>query len=324
MDNAGQRNESMTTALLYHPVFLEHDTGPDHPECPARLAHLMQHLKQSGLLDRLCSLEPRLATAAEIALIHTRPYIAAIEAQSASGDPFSEDADTPGSAATYQAACRAAGAVLTAADAIMSGKVSNAFCAVRPPGHHALPDQAMGFCFFNNVAIGARYLQTRWNLGRIAIVDWDVHHGNGTQAAFYDDPSVFFFSIHQHPFYPGSGRNSEGGTGRGRGFTLNCPVARGSTDTDYRRAFMEDLRPAIDKFQPEFILISAGFDAYIGDPLGGIQITASGFAELTRIVAELAHRHCAGRILSVLEGGYDLEGLATCVTGHLEALLAAP
>ena len=203
----------------------------------------------------------------------------------------------------------------------MDGKVRNAFCAVRPPGHHALKDRAMGFCLFNNVAIAASYIQKKHKLGKVLIVDWDVHHGNGTQAAFYDDPSVFYFSAHQSPFYPGTGSAEERGAGKGVGFTLNVPLPAGCGDAEYKKAFLEKLKPAAAAFQPDFVLVSAGFDAAKDDLLGRMKVTPEGYAELTRIVKGIAEQHCQGRLVSVLEGGYNLEGLAASVEAHVRVLM---
>ena len=200
-------------------------------------------------------------------------------------------------------------------------RIRNAFCAVRPPGHHALKDRAMGFCFFNNVAIAAKYIQNKHHLARVLIVDWDVHHGNGTQAIFYDDPSVFYFSTHQSPFYPGTGGADEKGEGKGRGFTLNVPLPAGSGDADYAKAFEEKLKPAAAAFQPDFVLISAGFDAARGDLLGRMDLTPEGYAQLTRIVKAIAQQYCKGRLVSVLEGGYNLEALAASVEAHVRVLV---
>jgi acetoin utilization deacetylase AcuC-like enzyme len=213
------------------------------------------------------------------------------------------------------------GGVLGGVDAVMSGRVKNAFCAVRPPGHHALKDKAMGFCLFNNVAIAARYVQQRYRLGRVLIVDWDCHHGNGTQEIFNDDPSVFYFSTHQSPFYPRTGFPDEIGTGKGEGTKMNVLLKKGAGDEDVLKIYREKLRPAVLDFKPDFILISAGFDAARGDLLGGCDLTPAGYAEMTRIVKELAATVCKGRVVSTLEGGYSLKYLPPCIEAHLRALM---
>jgi acetoin utilization deacetylase AcuC-like enzyme len=203
----------------------------------------------------------------------------------------------------------------------MEHKVTNAFCAVRPPGHHALKDKAMGFCIFNNVAIGTKYIQEKYNLPKVLIVDWDVHHGNGTQAAFYDDPNVLYFSVHQYPFYPGSGSQAEQGTGKGLHTVINVPLSAGSGDDSYVKAFEEKLVPAASSFAPDFVLVSAGFDAHEDDLLGGMKVTDRGFAKLTQITKSIAEKFCAGRLVSVLEGGYGLDGLAASVEAHIRVLM---
>jgi acetoin utilization deacetylase AcuC-like enzyme len=228
--------------------------------------------------------------------------------------------DVPISAESYEAALVAAGGVLSAIDAVVEKKAANAFCAVRPPGHHSLKDKAMGFCIFNNVAVGAKYIQKKHNLSDILIVDWDVHHGNGTQATFYDDPSVLYFSTHQYPFYPGTGSEAEKGDGKGLNYNINVPLPIGSGDADYVKAFKEKLEPAALAFSPDFVLISAGFDAHKDDLLGGMKVTADGFAQLTQIVKEISEKCCEGRLVSVLEGGYGLEGLADSVEAHIRIL----
>jgi acetoin utilization deacetylase AcuC-like enzyme len=278
-------------------------------------------LRTAGLLDKC--LQPAVPEAFEQSLqrIHDADYIRHIAAQCETGGLFSEDPDTAGGPATYRAALKAAGAAQRAVDAVMSGEAVNAFCAVRPPGHHAERSHAMGFCFFNNVAVAARHAQDKHGVKRVAIVDWDVHHGNGTQHAFYDDPSVFYFSVHQYPHYPGSGRSGETGAGKGKGYTLNAPLAAGSTDTDFLKAFTDQLRPAIDAFHPELILVSAGFDAHEDDPLSSTTVTTAGFAALTREVADMARRHCARKLVSVLEGGYTLDALASSAAAHVGVLL---
>jgi acetoin utilization deacetylase AcuC-like enzyme len=309
------------TAFLYHPAFLKHRTGWNHPERRERLVRLVERLKQDGLWGKLIHIDPQPATPADVASVHNPDYVEAVRQSCESHRLFEPDESTVGSSGTYEAAMMAVGAVQAAVDAIMAGRVTNAFCAVRPPGHHAERNRTMGFCFFNNIAIAARHLQHVHGIRRIAIIDWDVHHGNGTQQAFYDDPSVLYFSIHQYPLYPRTGRASETGTGAGLGFTLNRPVPAGATDTDYLRIFMEDLKPAVARFSPEFILISAGFDAHASDPLGGVMLSTEGFGKLTQIVKAMAEEHCGGRLVSTLEGGYDLEALADSTEAHLRVLL---
>jgi acetoin utilization deacetylase AcuC-like enzyme len=230
------------------------------------------------------------------------------------------DPDTGVSPGSWRAALLSAGGALLACDAVLAGKARSAFVCTRPPGHHAEAGRAMGFCLFNNIAVAARHLQRAHGLGRILIVDWDVHHGNGTQHMFETDPTVFYFSTHQFPFYPGTGSARETGSGRGAGFTLNYPMPAGSGDAEYIEVFQSVLCPEIDRVQPEAILISAGFDAHRDDPLAGMSLTEKGYAALTSILREAAGRHCDGRIISLLEGGYDLQALAAAVEAHLLAL----
>lgn len=313
------------TALLYHPAFLDHDSGPGHPERPERLVAIMEELEKKGLLQRCVHLTPVEASVEEIVRVHTREHVEHIAQLSELGWLVAERADTLVSPATYRVARLAVGAVLQAAEAVMTGRADNAFCPIRPPGHHAEADQAMGFCYFNNNAIAARYLQVHHGLERVAIVDWDVHHSNGTQHIFEEDPSVFVFSIHQFSpgFFPGTGSRQERGRGRGLGTILNAPQPPGKTDQDYLRVFQEELRPAIDRFQPQFILVSAGFDAHCADPLAGMQLSEEGFAALTQEVVAMAADHCQGRLVSVLEGGYDLGALAASARAHVQVLLEA-
>lgn len=309
------------TGLVYHPAYLEHDMGPGHPESPHRLRAILQRLEQSGTAGRLTRIEPRKAEEEWITQVHTPQYVAALHQHApVSGRAFL-DPDTSMSPGSLSAAYLAAGGVLSAVDAIMVEQVAHAFCAVRPPGHHAEAGRAMGFCLFNNVAVAARYVQKKHGLKKVLIVDWDVHHGNGTQHSFEDDSSILFFSTHQYPHYPGTGRATECGRGAGEGFTINVPMEAGEGDEAYRAVFLKSLVPAADEFKPEFVIISAGFDAHKDDPLAGMSLTEEGYADLTRIVAGVAQRHAQGRILSSLEGGYNLSALAASVDAHVTALL---
>lgn len=311
------------TGLVYHPDFLLHDAGPRHPERPERLKAIMAGLERSGLLEILVRIEPRPAAEQWLAQIHTSAYLKELE-EATQQAPRQLDPDTRVSPDSYRVAKLATGGVLTAVDAVVTGKISNAFAVIRPPGHHALPDRAMGFCLLNHVAIAARYIQKKHGLRRILIVDWDVHHGNGTQDVFYDDPSVLYFSTHQFPYYPGSGSAEEQGTGAGLGTTVNVPLPSGSGDAEILKAFREKLIPAAEAFRPDFVLISAGFDAHEQDPLAQLRITTPGYAALTQIVVGIAERHAKGRLVSLLEGGYDLKALAQATEAHLRVLMNHP
>jgi acetoin utilization deacetylase AcuC-like enzyme len=308
------------TGLVFHPDCLAHRPAGAHPESPARLEAVLR-----GIADALpqrppLRIAPREATEDELELCHTDEYVATVRREVGIGLDQLSTGDTEISSGSWRAAVLAAGGVLAAADAVMRGEVRNAFCAVRPPGHHATPDRGMGFCIFNNVAIAARYLQRRHGLRRVLIVDWDVHHGNGTQEIFYADPSVFYFSTHAWPFYPGTGTVRETGVGAGNGYTLNCPLAAGSGRTEVLGAFKQKLVPAMAEFKPEFVLISAGFDARVGDTIGNFTLSDADFADLTAIVMSIAERYSQGRIVSVLEGGYDLAGLGSAAGAHVETL----
>jgi len=309
------------TGFVYGDIYLQHETGPGHPERPERLRVIVRRLRKVGLLDRLTRIDPAPVEERWLTTVHTAEYVKRVERSCRGGIGFVDSPDAPACRESYEAALAAAGGVLRAVDAVMEGKVRNAFCAVRPPGHHARPNQAMGFCLFNNVAIAARYLQQEHKLAKVLIVDWDVHHGNGTQEIFYDDPTVLYFGVHQYPFYPGTGSTSEKGAGKGLNFTINVPLPAGSGDREFIRALEETLKPAAVDFHPDFVLVSAGFDAHERDLLGGMHVTTQGFGELTRIVKSIAESSCRGRLVSSLEGGYGLEGLAASVEAHLHVLM---
>jgi len=308
------------TGIVYSDVYLNHETG-DHPESPRRLTAIMDGLESRKILDDLVQVEPIRARTEEIELVHSPSYNKWVEEMVNRGERFLDAGDTVVSAGSYEAALLAAGGVIAAVDAVMAGNISNCFCAVRPPGHHALYDRAMGFCLFNNVAIGARYLQKSYGIKRVLIVDWDVHHGNGTQDTFYRDPFVFYFSTHQYPHYPGSGSAGETGAGEGEGLTLNIPMDSGAGDDEYLRVFNEKLVPAMGEFQPEFVFVSAGFDGHMSDPLSSINLTGEGFGRLTAVVKGIADKYASSRLISVLEGGYDLDGLSDSVAEHILGLL---
>ncbi len=313
-------NSRKQTGILLDDIYLQHDTGPGHPERPDRLRSIVERLHRAGLIDQTTQIASRPAKVEELMRVHTREMIDRVRIASARG-PVRLDADTTVSHQSYQAALRAAGGLLACCDAVMRGDVENAFAIVRPPGHHAERDRSMGFCLFNNVAVAARDMQERHGLPRIAIIDWDVHHGNGTQHIFDEDPSVFYASLHQHPLYPGTGMRSEEGRGEGIGTTLNIPLPSGSDDDNYARAF-EEVERAVTSFQPDAILVSAGYDAHHRDPLASMSMTEAGFALLTDRVRQLAHDLCDDRLIVTLEGGYDLDGLSGSVVATVERLMA--
>jgi acetoin utilization deacetylase AcuC-like enzyme len=304
------------TAVVLDARMLAHDPGRGHPERPDRLRVLLDHLGDAPGLVRLGA---RLAEEDEIALVHAPAHVE--HAASTAGRPRVQlDPDTATSPGSYEAARLAAGSLLNVCEAVLAGEVTNGFALVRPPGHHAERDRAMGFCLFNNVAVAAAWLRRR-GPRRIAIIDWDLHHGNGTQHSFADTDQVLYFSTHQYPFYPGSGGLEETGQGKGLGYTVNVPLSGGMGDEHYARIFNEILAPVARQYQPELILVSAGYDTAINDPLGGMNVSVEGFAYLTRTVKELAEELCHGRLLLVLEGGYHLQSLANGVLAGLVELL---
>jgi acetoin utilization deacetylase AcuC-like enzyme len=310
------------TGLLDHALFLEHDTGPGHPERPARLVAVLAHLTDSGLLAELDRRTPGPATLEALAAVHHGDYLRRVAETAGRGGSL-DDPDTSASKASYEAARHAAGAVIEACDRVMAGEWQNAFVAARPPGHHAEARRAMGFCLFNSVAVAARHLQAAHGLRRIAILDWDVHHGNGTQHIFEEDSSVFFASLHQFPHYPGTGAADERGRGDGAGTTLNLPQAAGSGDREWIGALEDVALPAILDFAPEFLILSAGFDAHAADPLSATRVSVEGFRVMSERAVELARRVCGGRLVSSLEGGYDLEALAHSAAAHVGTLVEA-
>jgi acetoin utilization deacetylase AcuC-like enzyme len=309
------------TALSADPICREHLAGRSHPERPERFDAVLDGLRKSGALNRMVLLEPRTATQEELLLCHTPEYLLVAKHDVLAGFPTLSTGDTDITKNSWDVAARAAGGVLNAVDAVMAARARNAFCVVRPPGHHASAGRGMGFCLFNNVALAARYAQERYGVGRVLIVDWDVHHGNGTQEIFYRDPSVFFFSTHQWPLYPGTGRAAETGEGAGLGTTMNFPFPAGSGREEILGAVETSLIPAADVFRPDLVLISAGFDSRFGDLLGRFILTDEDFADLTRAVLEIAARHAGARVVSVLEGGYSLDGLASAAAAHVAALM---
>jgi acetoin utilization deacetylase AcuC-like enzyme len=311
----------MTTAIFADPICREHLAGRDHPERPERFDAVVEALGRGGWAIETAGRE---ATEDELCLVHTREYLRTARQDVEGGSRCLSTGDTDIGPESWKVAARAAGTALNAVDAVMEGRARNAFCVVRPPGHHANASRGMGFCLLNNIAIAARYAQRRHGVGRALIVDWDVHHGNGTQDIFYADPTVFFFSTHQWPLYPGTGRADETGARGAEGTTMNFPFPAGSGRAEVLGAVQKSLMPAMDAYRPELVLISAGFDSRTGDLLGRFELTDDDFGDLTRAVMEMADRFAGGRVVSMLEGGYTLSGLASAATAHVAALCGAP
>jgi acetoin utilization deacetylase AcuC-like enzyme len=297
-----------------------HDPGRNHPEQIARYQAVLDGLEKADLLSKERTVGPHNMTEAELRLAHDTDYLRLAQREIEGGYDHLSTGDTQICQASWSAAKAAAGCSLAATEAVVKGRDKTAFCLVRPPGHHANSQRGMGFCILNNVALAARYAQKHLGIGRILIVDWDVHHGNGTQDIFYQDGSVFFFSTHQSPWYPGTGHVSETGEGPGVGATLNCPLPAGSGRKEILECFDQKLLPAMRKFRPELVLISAGFDSRAGDPLGRFTLTDEDFCDMTKRVREIAELSAQGRVVSVLEGGYSLQGLASATTAHVRAL----
>ncbi len=302
----------MATGWIYDERFKLHDTGPGHPESSRRLEVIIRRLQETGLLDRLENVPFDPLSVAGVTTVHRLNMVGRIQTMCEEGGGML-DGDTPVSAESYDAALLAAGGTVAAVEAVMTGAVDNAFACVRPPGHHAEPEVPMGFCLFNNVAIAAKHVLLHHGLQRVLIIDWDAHHGNGTQRTFYQNPHVLYFSVHQYPFYPGSGAASETGEGEAKGTTLNVPLVGGAGDDAFVRAIEYELGRAMESFQPEFILLSAGFDAHHRDPLTGLQVTDEGYIRAGLAIKGMADQYCRGRWVSVLEGGYEAEALATGV-----------
>jgi len=308
----------MSVGYVYDPIYLKHDTG-QHVENAQRLVAVMTCLEESGLKQQLEYIKPRAATAEEIALVHSPELIAQIQVMAKKGGGWL-DSDTVMSADSYQAALYAAGGLLRAAEVVLDGGGS-VFALVRPPGHHATSTQAMGFCLFNNLAIAAKYALSKYKLERIAIIDFDVHHGNGTQDIFYDEPRVLYISAHESPLYPGTGSMEETGSGDGEGTTINIPLPAGSSDTEYLEAFDQVIVPAVRRFAPQLVLVSAGYDPHWLERLAMMEVSVTGFARMTEIIKGLADELCDGRLIFALEGGYPLDSLAASVRATFDVLL---
>lgn len=321
--NSSFSDNMKKTGFLYDKRYLLHDTGPNHPEAPERLQAIYQGIKEAGLLSKLTLIQANRADLKWIETVHAKNYIERFEAACQSGNSMFDYPDNQMCAETFETALLAVGGILDAARLVMMGKLDNVFCAVRPPGHHAEYDTAMGFCYFNNVAIAARYLQIEWGIQRVGIVDFDVHHGNGTQHIFEEDPTVFYYSIHQHASFafPGTGRVFETGHGEGVGSTRNYPLFPGQGDKEYLGLAERDLLPVLGAFNPEVIIVSAGFDAHVDDDMSDICLSTEGYSRIMERIVALAEQYSNGRLISVLEGGYCLERLPELARNHVKILL---
>ena len=311
----------MTTAIIHHPIYEKHDTGPGHPETPERYRVVIDALQNDEKLwDELIEITPEKAQQGIVQAAHTKEHFLRVENAFAAGHDRL-DSDTTISMKSFDVSLFAAGGACRAVDAVMQGEAKNAFVAVRPPGHHATAENAMGFCLFNNVAVAARYAQNTYQeIERVAIIDWDVHHGNGTQGIFYTDPTVFFFSMHQYPWYPGTGAKGETGHSRGLGTTLNVPMRAYTLARVQKEMFESAIGDIAAKMKPDMIFISAGFDAHLTDPLGQLQLEDPDYVSMTRTVKDWADETCGGRVVSCLEGGYNLETLGRTVKSHVAEL----
>jgi len=311
------------TGFLHDERYLLHETGSYHPERPERLNAIYKGIEDGGLIPMLRMIKATRANQKWIEMIHSIKYIMRFEEACIYGMAELDYPDNQMCRETFDTALLAVGGILDSIKLVMEGELDNAFCAVRPPGHHAEVDKAMGFCYFNNVAVAARYLQNEWDIGKVGIIDFDVHHGNGTQHIFENDPSVFYYSVHEHPSFafPGTGREFEKGRSEGDGFTLNSPLLPGQGDKEYEKLIQQDLIPAMDSFQPEVLLVSTGFDAHIDDDMSGISLSTEGYSWVMRQIMGIGDKHAKGRVISVLEGGYCLERLPELARNHVEVLL---
>lgn len=316
---------SRRTGFLYDDRYQQHLTGNYHPEVPDRLPAVFRGIQEAGLLEQLRWIKAVPADLKWVGTVHDASYIKRLQKACSSGNNIFDSPDNQMCPATYEIALLAVGGVLEASRLVMEGELDNAFCAVRPPGHHAEAGQAMGFCYFNNVAIAARYIQQKFAIERVGIVDFDVHHGNGTQHIFERDPTVFYYSIHQHPTfaYPGTGREFETGKDAGHGYTKNSPMLPGQGDTEYKQIMQRDLVPVFAEFKPQVVLVSAGFDGHIEDNMSDIKLTTDAFTWIIKMIVELASEHARGRLISVLEGGYSIRRLPELARNHVKVLLDA-